>query len=93
MSQKDVPSGGKPEFARLFLEALISQTAEDDEKNFDTTALKGLRVVEVGHGKVTCKFPVTQRVQNRYGTLHGGCIGNVGIDAPHMICCCCPCIV
>jgi hypothetical protein len=26
-------------------------------------------------GRVRCALPVTPAVQNRYGTLHGGCIG------------------
>ncbi|EFJ43851.1 hypothetical protein VOLCADRAFT_36389, partial [Volvox carteri f. nagariensis] len=31
-----------------------------------------LRVVEVGEGRIVCEMPVLERVQNRYGTLHGG---------------------
>ena len=28
-------------------------------------------------GRCVCVFPVTPRVQNRYGTLHGGCVATL----------------
>lgn len=31
-----------------------------------------LKVVQVGEGMVKCEMPVTEMVQNAYGTLHGG---------------------
>jgi hypothetical protein len=31
--------------------------------------------IRVEPGRVRCSLPVSRAVQNRYGTLHGGCIG------------------
>ncbi|PNH09078.1 Acyl-coenzyme A thioesterase 13 [Tetrabaena socialis] len=64
---------GDPEVARQFIEALVGGTAVPGRTTFDATALQGLTVVEAAEGRVICELPVTARVQNRYGTLHGGC--------------------
>lgn len=65
---------GSAELARGFL--LWSTTRESpagDPESFDTTALRGIHDVTVPEiGRLTCKLPVTQRVQNRNGHLHGG---------------------
>lgn len=42
---------------------------------FDTTAIKDLDVIEAGPKRCLCKLHVGEKVVNRYGTLHGGCIG------------------
>lgn len=44
---------------------------------FDTTALGALQLdsVRASPGRITAVLPVTPAVANRYGTLHGGCIG------------------
>ncbi len=39
------------------------------------SALNGLKDIRASSGCVLCTLPVTKRVQNRYNTLHGGCIG------------------
>jgi hypothetical protein len=46
---------------------LFTQTGE----RFDRV-LKGLNVVRVGSGSVTCELTVAPSVQNSYSTLHGG---------------------
>ena len=38
-------------------------------------ALNELRDIRATPGRIVCTLPVTKRVQNRYNTLHGGCIG------------------
>ena len=44
---------------------------------FDTTALSDLQLesIRASPGRLTALMPVTDAVANRYGTLHGGCIG------------------
>ena len=42
---------------------------------FDTVALQTITDIRGYEGRLTCLIPVEPRVQNRYGTLHGGCIG------------------
>lgn len=70
---------GTPEAGKLFLESLTGSGLEDlDLDNapvFDTVALNTIRDIKATDGRVTCVIPVEPRVQNRYGTLHGGCIG------------------
>lgn len=60
-----------------FLQASISQadSSTDAPLVFDTTALRQLHSIEAAPGRVTAELPVTPAVANRYGTLHGGCIG------------------
>jgi acyl-coenzyme A thioesterase 13 len=52
-------------------------TTRDDF--FDATALRGVADVraDAAAARLTCAFPVTQRVVNRNGTLHGGCIATL----------------
>ena len=64
------------ELALAFLEAGTHQRNENGApEQFDTTALSALRDVQASAGRVTARLPVTPEVSNRYGTLHGGCIG------------------
>lgn len=56
------------EAGRIWLEHLIR-----DDPCFDHTALQGIKDIKTSHGRLTCTLPVEPRVQNRYGTLHGGC--------------------
>ncbi|GLC50518.1 hypothetical protein PLESTB_000388500 [Pleodorina starrii] len=65
-------AGSRTELARRFVEGLVGGTALGDRPTFDHTALQGLTVVEVAEGRIVCEMPVSERVQNRYGTLHGG---------------------
>lgn len=69
-----------PEAAELFISDMISDVREgfdlESTQNFEATALHGVKDITATHGQVVCTLPVTQRVQNRYNTLHGGCIGN-----------------
>ena len=77
---------GTPEAGRLFLQALTgSGLDEADLKEntiFDTIALQTVRDIKAYEGRLTCIIPVEQRVQNRYGTLHGGCIGQPNYTKP-----------
>lgn len=56
--------------AELFLMGVIA------DEGFDST-LEGLEVTGGGPGSVSCKLPVTKKLQNRYSTLHGGCIATL----------------
>jgi len=68
-----------PEAAEDFITDMINDVREgfqaDATQNFEATALYGLRDITATRGQVVCTLPVNQRVQNRYNTLHGGCIG------------------
>ena len=70
---------GSPTRAVSFLTDLTSWHADnfrpDSTGDFDTTALHGLKVTKSVAGRMLCDFPVEKRVQNRFGTLHGGCVG------------------
>jgi acyl-coenzyme A thioesterase PaaI-like protein len=57
------------ERARAFLDSLRSN------QHYDHTALDGLEVVSAERGRVVCRLTPTQQHANRYGTVHGGCIG------------------
>jgi hypothetical protein len=61
--------------AELFLMGVIA------DESFDST-LEGLEVTGGGPGSVVCKLHVTKKLQNRYGTLHGGCIGEGHLRSP-----------
>lgn len=64
--------------ALAFLENVTAQRDADGvSQSFDTTALSRLHSIEVpAPGRLTAVLPITPEVQNRYGTLHGGCIGD-----------------
>lgn len=70
-----------PEAAELFISDMISDVREgfdlESTQNFEATALHGVKDITATHGQVVCTLPVTQRVQNRYNTLHGGCIATL----------------
>ena len=69
---------GTPEAGKLFLQALTGSGLGHDPKEdsmFDTVALQTITDIRAYEGRLTCLIPVEPRVQNRYGTLHGGCIG------------------
>ena len=70
---------GSPRAGKLFLQALTGSGLESSSLQqhsmFDTVALQTIKDIEASEGQVTCLIPVEERVQNRYGTLHGGCIG------------------
>ncbi|KAK9842085.1 hypothetical protein WJX81_007785 [Elliptochloris bilobata] len=71
---------GTVEAGKLFLEALTCAGEQPDlnaASNFDTTALNGLKDIRATPGHVVCTLPVSKRVQNRYTTLHGGCIATL----------------
>ena len=74
---------GSPDAGKRFLELAVSQRCPKDNEplDFDGVALRGLAVVSAEHGAVECRLPVTRHNQNRYGTLHGGCIGECHIHA------------
>lgn len=57
---------------KIWLEHMIR-----DDPCFDHTALRGLKDIETSHGRLTCTLPVSPEVQNRYGTLHGGCTATI----------------
>lgn len=61
-----------------FLRSLLRHRAPDGASLcFDTTALSTLQLesIQASPGRLTASMPVTDAVANRYGTLHGGCIG------------------
>ena len=70
---------GSPQAGKLFLQALtgsgLESSALQQHIMFDTVALQTIKDIEASEGRLTCLMPVEERVQNRYGTLHGGCIG------------------
>lgn len=64
-------AGGTPANAKKFLDVLLSN------ESFDRTALEGITNVRFTNGRCRCTFPVRGDKQNRYGTLHGGCIATL----------------
>jgi acyl-coenzyme A thioesterase PaaI-like protein len=70
-----MPNNKHRQRAELFLMGVIA----DD--GFDST-LEGLEVTGGGPGSVVCKLHVSKKLQNRYGTLHGGCIGEGLVGSP-----------
>lgn len=72
---------GSPAKAISFLTDLTSWHYKtfrpDTTNNFDTTALAGLKVVNTTPGRMLCELHVAPRVQNRFGSLHGGCVGKL----------------
>lgn len=70
---------GTPEAGKLFLQALTGSGLGSpdliEDSMFDTVALQTITDIRAYEGRLTCIIPVEPRVQNRYGTLHGGCIG------------------
>ena len=71
-----------PEVGLQFLAAIIGQAAPSTEDGVDMnqaarfdSVLSSLRDFKASPGEVTCRFNVTRAMQNRNGTLHGGCIG------------------
>lgn len=65
-----------------FLEACTQHRDEAGlALQFDTTALPALCDVKAVPGRVSAVLPVTPAVSNRYGTLHGGCIGQRDWDS------------
>lgn len=73
---------GTPEGAQEFIAGLAADIQEgfdpDATQNFETTALHGLKDIAASKGKVVCVLPVAPRVQNPFGSLHGGCTGKQG---------------
>jgi len=57
------------ERARAFIDNLRAGA------NYDHTALDGLSVESADAGRVVCRLRATRSHANRYGTMHGGCIG------------------
>lgn len=68
-----------PTAATAFISDLVSATHDgfDSEATriFEATALYALTDTSAREGQVVCTLPVRPPVQNIYGTLHGGCIG------------------
>jgi acyl-coenzyme A thioesterase 13 len=78
-SPSDPSSTERLFLARLFVERITSHYhAESNTPHcYDTLALDGLKVMHVSPGRLLASFPVSQRVTNRYNTLHGGCIATL----------------
>lgn len=69
---------GSPESAKAFLEGIISCRLDSGVPgNFDTVALGSLKDIRATSSRVLCTLFVSPQVQNRYGTLHGGCIATI----------------
>lgn len=79
---------GTPEAGRLFLQALTGSGLGSpdliEDSMFDTVALQTITDIRAYEGRLTCIIPVEPRVQNRYGTLHGGCIGQHTAPLPYL---------
>eukprot|EP00854_Cymbomonas_tetramitiformis_P014592 gene14592-17243_t len=58
--------------AKLFLQFL-----QQNNNTYDQTVLADIKDVYCERGRFTCVIPVNEKVQNRYGTLHGGCIATL----------------
>ena len=63
-----------PENGTKFLDHLVHNATP--EASFDWV-LRDLTDFEAGDGRFTCHLLVSERTQNRYGTLHGGCTGDL----------------
>lgn len=75
-----------PERALSFLKFNLNAREDGKPIQFETLTLSNLYGFEVGDGLVTCYLDVTEELQNRYGTLHGGCIGVAGRCASAVSC-------
>lgn len=79
------------EAATAFIDGMCSETLEgfdaEATHSFDTTALYGLKCITATAGQVICTLPVSQRTQNRYNTLHGGCTGRTQDPSVNTGCC------
>ena len=64
-----------PERALSFLEFNLGAREGGKPVQFESLTLSNLYGFETGDGTLTCYLDVTEELQNRYGTLHGGCIG------------------
>lgn len=74
------------ELALLFLRTVTQQEdAAGGPTSFDTSALRSLEQLHAEPGRFTCVLPVTPPVQNRYGTLHGGCIGELRLPTRRLL--------
>ena len=74
-------TSASPEAAQAFVEGLVNAANCDFDPHassiFETTALYGLKDISASSGQITCTLPIQSRVENIYGTLHGGCIGKL----------------
>ncbi|KAL6771902.1 hypothetical protein ACKKBG_A28220 [Auxenochlorella protothecoides x Auxenochlorella symbiontica] len=66
-----------PEAAVQFLKFNCSQKDGAENLQFDTLALHGIYGFSADDGTATCYLDVVDELQNRYGTLHGGCIATL----------------
>lgn len=70
------PAAMSTSLAVQFMEAVTqARDAAGAPQSFDATALSTLVDLAAEPGRFTATLPVTPAVQNRYHTLHGGCIG------------------
>lgn len=69
-----------PEAAVQFLKFNCSQKDGAEHLQFDTLALHGIYGFSADDGTATCYLDVVDELQNRYGTLHGGCIGKLWLS-------------
>lgn len=69
--------------ARAFIDGIFSVDVRKDlGETYDYIALAGLtNVRSEGPGQCTADLPVTTRVCNWMGNLHGGCTGETGMIA------------
>ncbi|KAK2080531.1 hypothetical protein QBZ16_000384 [Prototheca wickerhamii] len=66
-----------PERALSFLEFNLGAREGGKPVQFESLTLSNLYGFETGDGTLTCYLDVTEELQNRYGTLHGGCIATL----------------
>ena len=63
------------QLAAAFLQYVSQGGQGGSEERFDFVALGGMADIQAAPGSCSCTLPVTPRVANHYGTLHGGAIG------------------
>ena len=73
---------GTPELGLEFAKRVIGLSAPAHKDGLDLncatrfdSVLQSLSDFEAEPGRLRCRFTVTPAMQNRYATLHGGCIG------------------
>jgi len=67
-----------PDIGRQFLQAIISRQLDNGEAGtFDALVLGSLQNIKGTRGKLTCSMMIVPQLQNRYGTMHGGCMATV----------------
>jgi acyl-coenzyme A thioesterase PaaI-like protein len=68
------------ERAQAFLELLRGG------QNYDEPVLDGLTLERAWDGGIVCRLQAARKHANRYGTMHGGCIGGLPTAVIQQLC-------